>query len=125
MCVTELELVAALEGEGVHVVFLPYPKPGAYWHRERLIIVDARLSPRWQRFTLAHEAVHAWYGHDGPCTAETEVWVDEQAAGLLITSQAYERAEKIHGPNIHAIADELDVTDWIIEAFQRTLRRVA
>lgn len=114
--VTELELVASLEDVGVHVVFLPYPKPGAYWHRERLIVIDARLSPRWQRSTLAHEAVHAWFGHGGPCTLETEAWVDEQAAGLLVTSQAYERAEKIHGPNIHAIADELDVTDTALAA---------
>lgn len=122
---TELELVAALEEAGVHVVFLPYPEPGAYWHEQRLIIVDARLSPTWQRCTLAHEAVHAWFGHDGPCEPAREARVDEQAAGLLVSEAEYRLAERIHGTNIHGIADELDVTDWIIEAFQRTLRRVA
>lgn len=122
---TESVLIAALEEAGVHVVFLPYPKPGAYWHRERLIVVDARLSPRWQRCTLAHEAVHAWSGHTGPCAPVTEAWVDEQAAGLLVTEQAYARAEQLHGADVHAIADELDVTDWIVRAYQRTLQRVA
>lgn len=122
---TELELVVALEDAGIHVVFLPYPLPGAYWHRERLIVVDARLSPTWQRCTLAHEAVHAWFGHDGPCEPAREAWVDEQAAGLLVNATEYRLAEKLHGPDVHAIADELNVTDWIIEAFQRTLRRAA
>ncbi|MBM9432376.1 ImmA/IrrE family metallo-endopeptidase [Flaviflexus equikiangi] len=122
---TESDLIAALEDAGVHVVFLPYPKPGSYWHAHQLIVIDARLSSRWQRCTLAHEAVHAWYGHEGPCAPETEAWVDERAAGLLVTEQAYARAEWLHGPDVHAIADELDVTPWVIEAFQRTLRRVA
>ncbi|WP_054953049.1 ImmA/IrrE family metallo-endopeptidase [Flaviflexus massiliensis] len=122
---TESDLIAALEDAGVHVVFLPWPLPGAYWHAQRLIIVDARLSPTWQRCTLAHEAVHAWYGHDGPCEPAREAWVDEHAAGLLVSEAEYRLAERIHGTNIHGIADELDVTDWIVEAFQRTLRRVA
>lgn len=123
--VTESDLIAALEDAGVHVVFLPYPKPGVYWHAQRLIVIDARLSPRWQRCTLAHEAVHAWYGHEGPCGPEVEAWVDEQAAGLLVAAESYRVAEGIHGPDVHAIADELDVTDWIIHAYQRTLRRAA
>lgn len=50
----------------MHVAFLPYLKPGVDWRRERLIVIDARLSPRWLRPTPAHEAVHAWFGHDGP-----------------------------------------------------------
>lgn len=124
-CVTESDLIAALEEAGVHVVFLPYPKPGAYWHAQRLIVIDARLSPRWQRCTLAHEAVHAWYGHDGPCEPEREAWVDEHAAGLLVSEAEYRLAERIHGNDVHGIADELDVTEWIVEAYRRRLANVA
>lgn len=123
--VTELELIAALEDAGIHVVFLPWPLPGAYWHAQRLIIVDARLSPTWQRSTLAHEGVHAWYGHDGPCELAREAWVDEHAAGLLVSEAEYRLAERIHGNDVHGIADELDVTDWIVEAYRRRLANAA
>ncbi|WP_277814791.1 hypothetical protein [Flaviflexus huanghaiensis] len=43
--------------------------------------------------------------------------MDEQAASLLVAAEAYRVAERLHGPDVHAIADELDVTDWIVRAY--------
>lgn len=91
---------------------------GAYFHRERLIVIDARLSPVRTRETLAHEYVHAVCGHDGQQLPAVEEWVDRRAAFLLIDPDAYARAEQIHEGNIAGIAEELGVTLECVSLFR-------
>ncbi|USR79371.1 ImmA/IrrE family metallo-endopeptidase [Arcanobacterium pinnipediorum] len=71
--------------------------------------------------TLAHEFAHHLLGHDGPQPPTEEERADRLAARLLISPTEYDLAEKLHNGHPSAIAEELDVTCWIVKAYQNTL----
>lgn len=114
----ENELLTACHRLGVHVAYVPYPLAGAYFHAERLIILDARLSPAEQLATLAHEYVHALCGHSCTQSSIVEHLTDRRAAHLLINPQQYASAESLHEGNLASIADELGLPLWIVRAYQ-------
>lgn len=60
----------------------------------------------------------------GHYDAKDELRADERAAHLLINMDDYRAAEARYGTNIEAIAQELEVMDYIVEAFERTLARI-
>ncbi|WP_460998674.1 ImmA/IrrE family metallo-endopeptidase [Trueperella pyogenes] len=118
---TEDDLITACTSIGVHVVFLPFPLAGAYVHSLKLIIVDSSQPPAEQQFTLAHEYVHARYGHDGHQSPHVEQRVDREAARLLISPAEYVLAERLVGCHPAALAEELHVPAECVKAYQAGL----
>lgn len=114
---TEEDLITACTSIGVHVVFMPFPLAGAYYHDTGLIVIDSRLPETSQLATLAHEYVHALRGHDGPQSASMERYVDREAARLLISPAEYALAERLHEGNAVGIAEELGVPAWVVAAY--------
>jgi len=51
--------------------------------------------------------------------------VDRQAARLLVSPAEYAAAETLYGTDVWAIADELNVEPWVIDAYQSCLRDAA
>lgn len=111
-----------LHADGIHVVYMPLTREsGLYVHKARLIMIDSKASPTWQLWTLAHEAIHAKRGDDGPQNPRIEQLVDRQAARLLISPHEYRLAEHCYGANYTAIADEMGVPVECVEAFRQWL----
>lgn len=107
---------AARLGVGIAYAALPAPRRGFYSPTKSLIVLSTALTllQRWE--TLAHELGHAYYGHD--CTSptnEAQAW--RRAAFLTVDPARYAIAESIH-PHPSAIANELDLTPALIEAWQ-------
>ncbi|GAB2457827.1 ImmA/IrrE family metallo-endopeptidase [Xylanimonas ulmi] len=102
---------------------------GEYRHGPRLIVLNPHMSGVLQRSTLAHELGHAHRGDewtDDPRElAARERLADEYAARLLVSPVEYALAERLHGQHTGAIARELDVAVYVVEAWQRLLRRGA
>ena len=96
---------------------------GLYSRRERLIIINEHLTTRLKTAALAHELAHALCSHDGHQSPAVEQQVNEMAAQMLITREAYKRAEALYGCDVHAIANELDVALIMVESFRKTLER--
>lgn len=96
---------------------------GLYSRREHLIIINEKLNTRLKTAALAHELAHAIYEHDGHQTPPVEQQVNEMAARMLISRDAYKRAEALYGCDVHAIANELDVALIMVESFRRVLER--
>ncbi|WGD36649.1 ImmA/IrrE family metallo-endopeptidase [Lysinibacter sp. HNR] len=102
-------------------VMLPTGMQGRYLDDIRTIELAHQLSGGSEICTLAHELGHAIHRHRHS-TEQTEREADEIAAQLLITDEAYARAEKM-AENHSFIARELGVTPPILYAYQRILDR--
>lgn len=96
---------------------------GEYRHLPRLITLNPRMSESLQRSTLAHELGHAYYGDTWAADPEVlmlqERRANTYAAGLLITPSEYALAEQLVGPHTGALAKELGVARYIVEAWQQ------
>lgn len=100
---------------------LPRAVRGTYHHPTRTITLAAGM-PGWAAVpTLMHEMVHADRGDDGPQPAAVEARIDALVACRLITVGEYAAAEDLVGPVVGALAAELDVPAWVVEAYRRTL----
>jgi Zn-dependent peptidase ImmA (M78 family) len=100
---------------------------GEYRHSHNLIVINPRMSEVLQRSTLAHELGH-WHHADewtdDPRTlAARERRANEYAARMLISPVDYALAERAHGPHVGAIARELEVATYVVEAWQGILGR--
>lgn len=115
------ELLDTLTAEHVHVTFQPTPRPGAWYHRERLIVIDSGLTAVTQKCVLAHELVHVRRRDEGPQSLRVERRVDEVAAALLVSPAEYAIVERVYGPHPARLAVELGVTRRTVEAYQRSL----
>ena len=118
-----LETMCEAQGLKVEYKSLPEGLMGAYRHDRSIIYIDPRLSGMHTLATLAHEYVHALSGHDGPQPEAVERRVDEKAAMLLVSPVLYEQAEVLYGAHPGAIAKELGLPRWVIEAWQRVVAR--
>ncbi|GAA3661980.1 ImmA/IrrE family metallo-endopeptidase [Microbacterium marinilacus] len=126
----DLTRLAAESGLEVSTAHLPGDLLGAYLPEQRRILLDARLTPVERRCVLAHELGHAHYGHRhvgapgalSAATAAQERQADLYAARLLISADAYERAERL-GSGAEFLADELEVTADLIDAYRQWLDR--
>lgn len=76
------------------------------------------LPYRYTRSFIAHELGHAHYGHK-VSTPKNERQADSYAAQLLITEEAYRRAEEAYGTNIEKLAYELEVTPSLVIAWRQ------
>lgn len=94
----------------------------------RTIRLQHGMLQRLERCVLAHEIAHIIRGDRrtmfGYYDDKDERRADEWAAHHLIDMTEYRIAEAKFGNNIEAIAQELNVMDWIVEAFERTLTRL-
>lgn len=126
-------LLEVARERGVRVAWRDLGRRNGEYHSSGLILLNPRKSLLVQRVTLAHELGHQAYGHtwtDDPVLhARYERQADRHAAGLLISSEDYRRAEQIVGPHAGALAKELGVTRTIVDAWRAgsttTSRRTA
>lgn len=83
---------------------------------------------RLERSVLAHELAHMIRGDRrtmfGYYDARDERRADEWAAYFLIDIFDYRLSEEKCGANIEAIAQELNVMDYIVEALEQSMYRV-
>lgn len=115
--ITEDDLIRACLHENVHVVFLPFPLPGAYFAETGLIVVDCKRPPSHQLAILAHEYVHATMGHEGCQPEHVERLVARKAAGLLVSPVEFKTAAMLHDDNLVSVAEELNLPLWVVEAY--------
>lgn len=92
------------------------PVTGAVW-------IDTGLGERAAAAALAHELEHVRRGDSGPQRLGVERLIDEHVARRFVAPARYARAERLVGPDPALIADELDLPAWVIEAWQRWMRR--
>lgn len=96
--------------------------------RTRTIRLQEGMLDRLERSVLAHELIHIIHGDlktkFGHYDDRDERRADEQAAHLLIDIEEYRIAEEKCGNHVEGIALDLNVMDWIVEAFERTLCRI-
>lgn len=119
----DLTAQAAREGITVHETRI-VGAWGLWDYDKRAIFLDRDLTVRQKASTLAHELVHARWGHRGCQPDAIERRVDEEAARLLITPERYAQAEYLTGSSEPgALAVELDVSIWVVEAWQRAYER--
>lgn len=94
----------------------------------RTIRLQRGMLFRLERSVLAHELAHLIRGDRrtmfGHYDEVDELKADEWAAHFLIKIEDYSAAELRYGTNIEAIAQDLDVMDWIVEAYERTMLRI-
>lgn len=94
----------------------------------RTIRLQTGMLQRLERSVLAHEIAHIIRGDRhtmfGYYDKRDERRADEWAALHLIDLIEYQIAEAKFGNNIEYIAQELNVMDWVVEAFERMLLRV-
>lgn len=95
---------------------------GEYRAGPRLITLNPRLPGLLQRSTLAHELGHHHHGDewtdDPRALAARERRANAYAAQLLITPAGYAAAERLVGPHPGALARELDVALYVLQAWQ-------
>jgi len=108
---------AAEEGLTVHACRLPPGLLGCYEPDASRIWFDLGLTPAERRSVIAHELGHHYYRHR-ESTPSNERAADRYAAAMLIDPAEYARLEPIH-PDADTLADELQVTVTVIEAFRR------
>ncbi|GAA4627326.1 ImmA/IrrE family metallo-endopeptidase [Cellulomonas oligotrophica] len=101
---------------------------GEYRHGPRLITINSRMSGVLQRSTLAHELGHVHYGdrlnYDARIAGARERRANAYAARLLIDPGRYAEAERVMGPDAGTLARELEVAQYVVEAW-RTQHRLA
>ncbi|ROR94020.1 uncharacterized protein DUF955 [Salana multivorans] len=96
---------------------------GIYDHERRTITLHLCLTGVQIVSTAAHEYSHAFH-RDEPIRDRREHdrrerRADVEAARMLISPEEYARAERLVGPDAGAIAEELGVSRWVVETFQR------
>lgn len=92
------------------------------------IRIQTGLLRRLERSTLAHELAHEYYGDVpdmfGRLPKRAEDRADEWAAHFLIDSYEYRIAEEKFADRTEWIAQELEVTNRLVVAYERTLTRI-
>lgn len=92
------------------------------------IRIQTGLLYRKERCVLAHELAHEYYGDEpdmfGALPKRAEDRADEWAAHFLIAPEDYRFAEEKYGANTEWIAQELEVLERLVIAYERTLHRV-
>lgn len=93
----------------------------------KVIRLQEGMLPRLERCILTHECAHLIRGDRhtifGYYNERDERHADEWAAQQLIDINEYRIAEAAYGNNTEAIAQELNVMGFIVEAYERILQR--
>ena len=102
---------------------------GFYHHPTRTISTRRGLSIQAYKSTLAHELAHATYGDEptgnGHYDRRQEARADRWAANALISPEAFADAYVWHRGHLPAIADELEVTQHILDIWIQLERKTA
>ncbi len=123
--ITEDMLTTWLDGQGVAVIEMDgIGRWGAYSRANRTVALHADLLPSHRVPVLMHECLHVSRDDDGHQDRRVEEWIDEEVAGRLVSLPAYAVAEECYGWNTGAIACELDLPRWVVQAYRRRLTRV-
>jgi hypothetical protein len=122
MTLTLLLAHAADLGLDVEWADLGDVRRGHYLADRRLIVLNDRLTRPQALATLAHELGHALAG-DRCSTPDAERRASELGASLVIGVADYERAERLVGQHLGALADELGVTPHLVAAWRRWYAR--
>ncbi|MCL2464646.1 MAG: ImmA/IrrE family metallo-endopeptidase [Micrococcales bacterium] len=97
-------------------------RSGCYDDGERTITLNLCLTEEQTCSTMAHELSHARWHDQTPADRRArnrQEWrADDEAAHMLISTAEYAVAEMIVGPDPGALADELGVSRWVVEAWQ-------
>lgn len=120
-------MAAALGVRIIHTDLTHLDRDGDYNAKTNTIRLQEGMSRRLFRSVLAHELCHAVFGdvpsRFGPVNAKQERRADEWAALRLIEHTDYSEAERLREGNVALIAQDLDVIDDIVHAYQRILQR--
>ena len=104
---------------------LPNGWRGAYSHLKHTIYLVEGMSRREERSTLAHEVAHAIAGDEFAkldfFSIKQESHANLIASRALIDFKEYQNAERLHGGHIPSLAHELNVTELMIQYWQRWL----
>jgi len=122
-------LVAEAADAGAQVVYadLPGDEVGRYASDadQATIYVQAGMSSADEASVLAHEVAHAVRDDTGPQSPKREAFIDEEAAGNIVSARAYRNAVATVGPDASSLGVELDVSTDIIGAYERRREREA
>ena len=104
---------------------LPGALCGYYDDTQRVIHVDSRLSYRQRRCVLVHELWHAVFHHEPSIhvyACKDALRVRRLTARLLISVDDYKMAELMFDGEPFAMAQELEVTQQVLQDFQSLLK---
>lgn len=129
MTISAVELHLLAESMGVQLRRHTGGHPGWYDHNRRIISTRRGMSIQQYRSVLAHELGHAAH-HDTPTgnghyDQRQERRADEYAAQLLINPTDFKAAAIWHHDHLPAIADELEVTQHLLDTYLNHLERKA
>ncbi|PWG66675.1 ImmA/IrrE family metallo-endopeptidase [Bifidobacterium callitrichidarum] len=121
------QMLQALDHTDVHVtedVIRDEHLTGVYDEDLKTILIDSRMTNVQKRCTLVHELVHWKHGDQG-CSSwlgqHEENRAQQETALLLISPDAYRRAEHECDADPYSMACQLDVTMFVLNTYQRML----
>lgn len=119
------EIEDELHSRGVQVLewALPEGFQAVYDKKNALVYCARGLTVSQRRVALLHELLHVRRGDDGPQPGRVERMIDRQVVRMVVKQSDYIRAERLHGCNVAAMAQELDLPVWVIEGYQDHLRQ--
>ena len=121
--VDDMDLWFAAHGVTVVEVDMSGPRWGWYSLQDGIVALRRGLTNFQRRATLLHEAQHVLRGDDGHQSQCVEDRIDETVACQMISLMDYARAETEYGWNSGAIAADLGVPRWVVQAYRRVLTR--
>lgn len=129
MTISAVELHLLAESMGVQLRRHTGGTPGWYDHHRRVISTRRGMSIQQYRSVLAHELGHAHHGDtptgNGHFDQRQERRADEYAAQLLIKPTDFKVAAIWNHGHLPAIADELEVTQHLLDVWLDHNRRPA
>ena len=121
MTISAVELHLLAENMGVQLQRHSGGCPGWYDHRRRIISTRRGQSIGQYKSVLAHELGHAHYGDtptgNGHFDQRQERRADEYATRLLISIRDFKAAAVWHHGHLPAIADDLEVTQHLLNVW--------
>lgn len=100
--------------------------PKGEWDpQERRISIRYGMSDAQTRSTLAHEIVHALHDDPPGHSGSREQRAHRHAAHLLIAPEAYIRSEQVYGSDEDRIAEDLNVTRYLVQVWKQSVAEVA
>lgn len=121
----EHSLTDWLHSEGITVAqaVLPAGAWGAWQPTRRRILIRAGMPDCYKFPALLHETAHYVAGHDGHQSEKIERSINREIAEKLINPVEYEYSELERGWNTPAIAADLGLPRWVVQAYRDVLRR--
>lgn len=123
-----IDLIALAESKKIQVEEVRMRNQRGFYQPElRLIAISSDLSQAQFTSTLAHELGHAFYNDHPTGCQRTHEFQERRATAWgalrIIDPYDYADAEDAHGPHPGAIAQQLDVTRELVEAWQTNYPR--